>query len=345
MNRLYRIISASLSAAMLLTTILPSAVSAQYERRDRGEEDRGFDEMEGAIDRAVVEREEGGWSIVDTRTVTGRVVVLSPVVGREIDLDEGVRFSMFQGPSEFNRLAGVRFLATSVPGFRNAVFMTRGEGRYGVRIEFESGGEVRHRVVRVPEDDLRKAREYVENFIDIRRRNYKIEKRSKIEDDEEYPKVTEEEISFETSFPRFVLARRIDGGLVLRDGRELDGELVPAFDDGQIVLQQGFDTLRIPVENIESIRTSGSKSSTAARRAVRSGIGGAFTGALIGALISWQGGGDIGSNVLLGTTIFGIAGLITGFVTGAGQGRSARVIPLDPPERKGGSNRQDEDDR
>lgn len=341
MDKLYRAVSASLAAAMLLTTVLPTAVSAQARRGGWGEGERGFDEEGGTVERAVVEREEGGWSIVDTRTVTGKVVILSPVVGPEIDLDEGVRFSMFQGPSEFNRLADVNFMALSVPGFRNAVFMTRPEGRYAVRIEFSSDDEVRHRVVRIRDDDLRKAREYVENFRDIRRRSYKIEKKSKIEDDAEYPKVTEEEISFETSIPRFVLSRRIDGGLILRDGRTLNGELVPSFDDGQILLQQDFDMLRIPVANIESIRTSGSKSSTAARRAVRSGIGGIFTGALVGALITWQGGGSIGSNVLIGSAIFGTAGLITGFVTGAGLGRSARVIPLDPPKRDG--DQEDED--
>lgn len=333
MDRLYRIVSASLAAAMLLMSVLPTAASAQRQQRERGDDGTEFDEGGGTIVRAVVEREEGGWSIMDTRTVTGKVVILSPVVGPEIDLDEGVRFSMFQGPSEFNRLARVRFMALSVPGFRNAVFITRSEGRYAVRIEFTSGDEVRHRVVRISEDDLRKAREYVENFRDIRRRSYKIEKKSKIGDDAEYPKLTEEDITFETSFPRFVLSRRIDGGLILKDGRTLDGELVPSFDDGQILLQQGYDTLRIPVDNIESIRTSGSRSSTAARRAFTSGIGGIFTGALIGALITWQGGGDIGSNVLIGSAIFGTAGFVTGFVTGAGQGRSARLIPLDPPSR------------
>ena len=338
MEKMNKWVSTVLAVAMLATTAMPTTAWSQY-RRDgdlEGGDCRDFDETEGRVDREILEREEGGWMISDTRTVTGKVVILSPVVGREIDLNEGVRFSMFQGPSEFNKLAGVRFMALSVPGFRNAVFMTRGEG-YAVRIEFSSGDEIRHRVVRIPEDDLRKAREYVENFRDIRRRSYKIEKRSRIEDDAEYPKRTDEEISFETSFPRFVLTQRIDGGLNLRDGRTLDGELVPAFDDGRILIQQGFDTLRIPVENIKSIRTSGSKSSTAARRAVQSGIGGAITGALIGTLITWQSGGSMGTNVLIGSTIFGAAGVITGFVTGAGQGRKARVIPLDPPSR-------DEDD-
>lgn len=336
MHLLHKTTAVTLALAMIVTVATPVSANAQYRRGPEGgesdEEDVG---PGGRVDRSVIEREEGGWEVVDTRTVTGKVVVLSPAVGPEIDLEESIRFSVFHGPSLFNERSRARFLASSVPGYQEAMFMTRGEDRYAVRFAFSSAGETRYRMLRVKLEDLKKAREYIEHFDEIRSGTYKIQKKSVIPKDAEYPKVIAEDISFETKVPRFTLVRRLDGGLTLRDGRELDGEILPALEDRHILIEKGIDTQRIPIELIESIRTTGNKGSSAMRMAVQNGIGGAMTGALLGALAAWQSDGDVGNFVIFGSTIFGAVGFMTGFISGVGSGLGARQIPLDPPSLRG----------
>lgn len=341
MYLLHKTTAVTLALAMIVTVAAPVTANAQYRR---GPEGRGSDGEDvgpgGRVDRSVIEREEGGWAVVDTRTVTGKVVVLSPAVGPEIDLEESIRFSVFHGPSLFNERSRARFLAASVSGYQEAMFMTRGEDRYAVRFAFSLAGETRYRMLRVKVEDMKKAREYIEHFDEIRAGTYKIQKKTVIPNDAEYPKVTAEDISFEIKVPRFTLVRRLDGGLTLRDGRELDGEILPALEDRHILIETGFDTQRISIENIESIRTTGNKGSSAMRTAVRNGIGGAMTGALFGVLVAWQSDGDVGNFAVFGSTIFGAVGFMTGFISGAGSGRGARQILLDPPSFRGSEDEQ-----
>ena len=104
MSRWIRITAGFTAFLMLWTTLLGTGISYADELSDE----------EVRVVRTIVGRDSDGWAVVDIRTVSGDLVILSPVVGREIDLDEGLHFSMFQGPSEFNRRAPIPVLATAV---------------------------------------------------------------------------------------------------------------------------------------------------------------------------------------------------------------------------------------
>lgn len=307
---------------MLWTTLLGSGVS--YAEESKKEEP-------GQVVRTIVGRDSNGWAVVDIRIVTGNVVILSPVVGPEIDLNESIAFSMFQGPSEFNRRAPIPVLATSVPGFQKALFLKRPDGEFGIRIEYTTARKTNFRTLPLKEVDMKRIREYVENFDEIQRGDYKVhKKKTAIEDGSEYPKETTQSVSFETRRPRFVLAKRLDGSLILKDGQEIRGEFVPVFDEGSILIESDFTSHNIPVENIQRIRTSGNKSSSAMSGAVRTMLGSAVSGALTGALAAWQSNADVKEWTIFGTLFFGTAGFLTGLMTGVGRGRSSEDIVLGP---------------
>ncbi len=281
--------------------------------------------------RTIVGRDQNGWAVVDIKTVSGKVIELSPVVGRGIDLDEGIKFSMFQGPSEFNRRAPIPVLGTSVPGFDEAVFLQRDNGKYGVRIEFTQAKKTQYRTIPLKENDIKRIREYVENFDAIQRGDYKVHRtKTQIEDDAAYPKLTDEAVSYEMRVPRFVLASRLDGSLTLKDGKKLEGELVPVYDEGSILIETDFITQRVPVDTIERIRTSGDKSSSGVKGAVGTAVGSAVSGALTGALAAWQSNADVKEWTIFGAVFFGAAGFLTGLARGVGSGRSSEDIELGP---------------
>lgn len=328
MPRWMRITAGFTATLMLWTTLLGSGLT-YAETKD----------ADGEVVRTIVGRDDNGWAVVDIRTVTGQVVALSPVVGDGIDLDEAIKFSMFQGPSDFNQRAPLPVLATSVPGFQEAVFLKRSDDKYAVRIEFTTANRTRYRTIPLKENDVKRLREYVEHFDAIQRGDYKIHRtKSKIDKDAQYPKLTDREVTFETQVPRFVLAKRVDGSLVLKDGQEIKGELVPVYDEGSILIDADFATRTIAVDDISRIRTSGNKSSSAMRGAVMTGIGSSLSGALSGALAAWQSNGDVKEWTIFGAIFFGAAGFLTGLARGAGSGQSSEDIELGPLGENGRGN-------
>jgi hypothetical protein len=218
-----------------------------------------------------------------------------------------------------------------VPGFQKALFLKRPNGKFGIRIEYTTARKTNFRTIPIKEVDLKRIREYVENFDQIQKGEYKVhKKKTAIEEGAEYPKETEQTVTFETQRPRFVLARRLDGSLILKDGKEIKGEFVPVYDEGSIRIESDFTSHTIPVENIDRIRTSGNKSSSAMRGAVRTMLGSAVSGALTGALAGWQSNADVKEWTIFGTLFFGAAGFLTGLTTGIGRGRSSEDIVLGP---------------
>ena len=321
MSRWIRFTAGFTAVLMLWATVLGTGISYAEETPDQEDE---------AI-RTIVGRGSKGWAVVDIRNVSGKLIILSPVVGREIDLKEAVRFSMFQGPSEFNRRALIPVLATSISGFKEAIFLERSNGKRVVRIEFTVANKTRYRTMPLKENEVKRIREYVENYDRIQQGDYKIHRtKTQIEEGAEYPKLTDEVVSFETRVPRFVLARRVNGSLTLKDGEEITGEFVPVFDEGSILIESDFTTHSIPIENIERIRTMGNKSSSAMRGAFRTAFGSAITGALSGAFAAWQSNGDVKDWALFGTIFFGAAGFIMGLARGVSTGHSSEDIVLGP---------------
>ncbi|MEE2754778.1 MAG: hypothetical protein VX910_12400 [Candidatus Latescibacterota bacterium] len=323
MKRWIRFTSSITAFLILWTTLLGSGLTFAQEEKD--EKDQLL------VVRTIVGRDTNGWEVVDVRNNSGNVVILSPVVGRDIDLDESIKFSMFQGPSEFNRRAEIPVLGTPVPGFQKAIFLKRSNGKFGIRIEYTTVRKTNFRTIRLKEVDVQRIREYVENWDQIQNGDYKIHNRdTAIEEGAEYPKVTDESVSFETRRTRFVLARRMDGSLTLKDGKEINGEFVPAFDEGSILIESGFTSHSIPVENIQRIRTVGNKSSSAMKGAVGTALGSAVSGALTGALAAWQSNANVKEWTIFGTVFFGSAGFLTGLLRGASGGRSSEDIILGP---------------
>jgi|GEM_PF-1232419 hypothetical protein len=320
------------------------AKESEKESKKKATEDEEKEEKRPPANRTIEGMNDGdSWRIVDVRTVKGKLVVISPEVGREIDLEESNRYSLFQGRTVFNERIKMRIFDMAVPGLQSAVFLTRGKDRYMVRVKYRSGQEISSRSIPLGDaDELRKIREYIENFDAISKKTYKLETESKIAEDAEFPQFTEEEISFEERRPRFGLSRRIPGGVVLKGGEKVEGELVPSYDEGKILIQTNIDTRRVSVDDIEKVFIKGARSSAAVGTAVQGGIGGATTGALVGALAAWQSGGNAKETAIFAGLLFGAIGFVSGLFRGASRGRGNREFVLGPVERRGGGGDSEE---
>ena len=203
--------------------------------------------------RTIEALDDVGWSIVDVRQIEGDLVVLSPLVGPEIDLVESHRYSLFHGRSVYNERVPLRLLDIAIPGLQTATFLKLGE-RVMVRIRYRSGSEIADRTMPVGDEDaLRRLREYVEHFDEVRKGEYKIGFESNLPEDAEYPKYTDREVSFVERRTRAGITRRLPGGVVLKNGERIQGQLLPEFDDGTILVQSGLDARRVPVENIDRV--------------------------------------------------------------------------------------------
>lgn len=294
--------------------------------------------------RTIVGLPTQGWSVVDIRQVKGKLVVLSPLVGREIDLAESNRYSMFHGRSNYNQRVNLRILDLAVPGFQSAVFLKRPGGKPAVRVQYRSGPKIESRSLPLKDDNtLRLIREYVERFDDIRSGTHKLGKESSIEAGAEYPMYTEEEITFEVRRPRFGVRSRIRGELVLKDGNIVQGEFVPVYEDGRILIETGIDTRRVPVTEIDRLRTLGDRGSGAMKTAVVAGVGAAASGALIGALAAWQAGGNVKETAMFVGAIFGGVSFVFGLLRGSRSARGSKEFVMGP--LPGGKDQESEEDR
>ena len=103
----------------------------------------------------------------------GKTVVVSERVGKIIDLEERNHFKMF----------------SAAKGFQFAVFLQNPDGSYVAKITYEENGvtKERHRVL--TREELLNIQEYLDNFEDIQRGTYSIEKYSKTSKDKVKEKV------------------------------------------------------------------------------------------------------------------------------------------------------------
>jgi len=311
--------------SLICSTLAPAGSAHAAVEKEAGEETE-----ESKTIRTIVSRDTG-WAIVDIRTMSENIVVVSPVVGREIDFEESNRFAMFHGRNKYNKKIRLSLLNMGVPGFQSAVFLKRDGEKASVRVRFRSGPTIESRIFPLKGlEDLRMTREYIENFSEIQKGNYTIGKESKIETDAEYPKITDEIISFKQRVPKFELSTRTPGRVSLKNGDRLSGEFVPFYEDDRILLQTEFDTRRIAVDDIERLIFHGNRGSWAAREAVMGAVGGAATGALIGAFSAWQSGASAREWAVFGATFFAVAGFITGLLTGARTARGEQEYVLGP---------------
>ncbi|MBB29888.1 MAG: hypothetical protein CME25_13415 [Gemmatimonadetes bacterium] len=343
---LHKSMAIVLAACMFWTSVVGTGElwAAETKKQDEATtEESEKDEERPRGHRTIEGMDDGdGWRIVDVRNVKGKLVVISPRVGREIDLEESNRDALFQGRTVFNERIRMRLFDMAVPGLQSAVFLKRGKDRYMIRVSYRSGKDISSRSIPLDdENELRRIREYIENFDAISKKKYTLGSESKIEKGADYPKFTDEEVAFEERRPRFRLAWRLPGGVVLKGGEKVQGELVPAFEDGKILVQTDIDTRRVPVEDIDRVFIKGAKSSAAVGAAVQGGIGGMATGALVGALAAWQSGGNAKETAIFAGLLFGAIGFVSGLFRGASRGRGNREFVLGPVERgKGGDSEE-----
>ena len=291
----------------------------------------------GQFHRTIVSAGNDGWSIVDIRNVGGKQVILSPVVGEEIDLEESNRFALFQGGTTYTSKVDMPVLRMGVSGFQSAVFMKQESGRLAIRIQYRSGPRIETRLVPLKDDnELRRLREYVENFDAVIKGEYTIADSSAVAADAEYPMYTDKSIAFEERRPRFPVRFRMPGEVKLKDGKKLKGEFVPVFEDGKILIETDLTIQKVPVDDIDQVKFFGERGSNAFGQAIIQGVGGAAMGALTGAFAAWQANADVKETAIWAAAIFGVFGFATGLIRGAKATQSGETFKMGPVEGRRG---------
>lgn len=293
------------------------------------------EEPVGQFSRTIVSAGNDGWSVVDMRNVGGTQIILSPEVGEEIDLEESNRYALFQGGTTYTSKVDLPVLRMGVSGFQSAVFMKQEDGHLAIRIQYRSGPRIETRLVRLKDDnELRRLREYVENFDDVIKGEYTIGDSSAVLAGAEFPKYTDKSIAFEERRPRFAVQFRMPGQIKLKDGKKLKGEFVPVFEDGKILIETDLTIQKIPVDDIEQVKFFGERGSNALGQAIIQGVGGAAMGALTGAFAAWQASANVKETAVWAAAIFGIFGFVTGLIRGAKATQSGETFTLGPVEGK-----------
>lgn len=213
---------------------------------------------------------DGQWAVVDVKTVTGTVVVLSDVVGPEIDFEERNQFAVFEGETLYNRKQEVSVLKTPVTGFQSAVFLKLADGTYGVKIAYKNQLGVQHRMLPIKNADaLHHMRDYLVNFAGANGTTVG------------YPIETEEPISFEVVQPRFQPRSRLMMHLLLLSGEKVKGEALPMMEDDKMMIETKNGFRRIRAGEINSIRLSEHSMGGVVKRAVRTGTEWTLLGAAL----------------------------------------------------------------
>lgn len=290
------------------------------------------------FNRTIVPAGKDGWAIVDMRSVEGTQIVLSPLIGEEMDLEESNRYALFQGGTTYTSKVDLSVLRIGVSGFQSAEFMKQENGNLAIKVKYRSGPRIQTRLVRLKDDnELRRLREYIENFEGVIQGEYTLGDSSAIAAGSEYPKYTDKSISFEERRPRFPVQFRMPGEVKLKDGKKLKGEFVPVYEDGRILIETDLSIQKVAIDNIDQVKFYGERGSNALGSAIVQGVAGAAMGALTGAFAAWQANADVQETAVWAAAIFGIFGFVTGLVRGAKATQSGETYQLGPVE---GGNRR-----
>ncbi len=306
-----------------LFTLLSFIVTTLYAPFAHAEEVSGKAEKK-AEDRGVVmitgggfRGDDDGWSIVRRTSVDGRVIVVSDKVGSEIDLTERNFYGLFQGETIYKSplLMAVQM---SVDGFKSATFVQLPDSAVGIKVTYGVGDSLRSRLMRLRNRKiLNYLKDYVDHFEEINRGSYKLSKNTPVDSAAAYPLYTDQKAAFEETVPFYHVFRRANVVVTRKDGQQVRGEVIPAFDGASILVETDTETQKIPKDEISKIRfTSGFKGSKMLSTAFKLGLSGALTGALVGALTAWQSNTDVGGTVLWAASILGGAGFVSGLWSG-----------------------------
>jgi hypothetical protein len=293
------------------------------------------EENEVQFTRTISSSGTDGWSIVDIRRVEGTQIILSPLLGGEINLEESNRYALFQGGTTYTSKVDLSILRVGISGFQSAVFMKQKSGRLSLKVTYRSGPRIETRLIRLKNDnELRRLREYIEHFDEVIKGEYTISDSSAIASGAEFPKYTDHSIAFEERRPRFPVRFRMPGQVILKDGTKLKGELVPVYEDGRILMETDLNIQKISIEDIDEVRFFGERGSNAFGQAIVQGVGGAAMGALTGAFAAWQANANVKETAVWAAAIFGIFGFTTGLLRGAKATQSGETYKMGPVEEK-----------
>ena len=226
--------------------------------------------------REVRSWEGGTWAVVDVETVRGTVVVLSSVVGREIDFDERSRFAIFEGETVYNHKKYLSVLQTPVVGFQSAVFLKLSDGGYGVQVTYRNEMGIQNRLLRMRDyNDLVRMYDYLEDFAGV----------SDVTSG--YPMETDETVSFEVVRPRFQPVVRLMSYLGLDSGEKMKGELLPVMEQGYMMMETKDGFRRVLAREVNYIRLSEYSAGGVVKRALRMGVEWTAFGTAMALVAGW----------------------------------------------------------
>jgi hypothetical protein len=252
---------------------------------------------------------EGQWAVVDIKTVTGTVMILSPVIGREIDFEERNHFAVFGGETKYNRNQNISVLKTPVSGFQSAVFLKLSESVYGVQVTYRDEVGQHHRLLPIKDNgELMNMRRYFETFAGVS------------ETDDAYPQETDESVSFETVQPQFQSRERLSGQLVLVGGEKVRGELLPIIEARQMLIDTENGFRRIDVDAIQQVGIGGRGGKGIFQKTLQSsiywGLMGGFTGLMSGTFYEGASAKEqMLYGAIVGATVGGVFGLLDGLLS------------------------------
>lgn len=252
---------------------------------------------------------EGRWAVVDVKTDTGQVVVVSASVGQEIDQVERNQFAIFEGETTFNRDMKIPVLKTPIVGFQKAVFLKLGEDGYGLLVMFRNEMGIQTRLLPIQDrGTLIEIRNFFENFEETSDRA------------DMYPMETEERIAFETIRPRFQAGSRLMGQLVLADGERVKGELLPVVEAGQLMVDTEKGFRRVDIEAIKQVGIDGRGASGIVQKTMRGALYWGLTGCMTGLMSGFFYEGisareEMLFGLVVGSTVGGAVGLLDGLLS------------------------------
>ena len=116
----------------------------------------------------------------------------------------------------------------------------------------------------------------------------------------------------------------------MKDGERIQGELIPVYEDGEVLMESDLSVRRLPVGDIDRFHFKGDGGSGALSGAFQSAVGGVVTGAVAGALAAWQSGASVKRTTLFAASLFGVVGFIFGLASGSRSARGSREFVLGP---------------
>ena len=276
--------------------------------------------------REVRSWDEGQWAVVDIEKVTGTVVVLSPVVGQEIDFEERNRFGIFSGETVYNNKQKMSVLKTPVTGFQSAVFLKFSNEKYGVRVTFRNEMGVQHRLLHIADhDEMVRLRDYVEHAAGGEK------------EVTAYPLVTDEQVLFETVRPRFRPQHRVRGQLVLADGEKVKGELLPVMEEGMMLVDTKKGFRRVDVLDVQQVGIGGRGATGVVSKTVQGGVYYGVMGGVSGLMAGlFYEGVSAKEQMMFGAILGASVGGFFGFLDGLFSLKASKTFHLGSLDRKRG---------